>query len=59
MDMYILYNKVGFECFADKGAVMRKEKRGRCSMSTKKELQKMALFQYNSLDRQTDRQTDR
>ena len=55
MDMYILYNKVGFECFADKGAVMRKEKRGRCIMSTKKELQKMALFQYNSLDRQTDR----
>ena len=28
-------------------------------MSTKKELEKMALFQYNSLDRQTDRQTDR
>ena len=25
-------------------------------MSTKKELEKMALFQYNSLDRQTDRQ---
>ena len=28
----------------------------RIIISVKKELQKMALFQYNSLDRQTDRQ---
>ena len=30
----------------------------RIIISVKKELQKMALFQYNSLDRQTDRQTE-